>query len=153
MPAAGAPALPVTKHGRALLRAMAASTMLACPKVVQAKALPWATQGLANQQDRSSPPGGPGRGAVRCGAGRNTLWESIVSRPDNPLRSRPNTALAPHSRPAASGAGIASGSPARDPCCRERTPAAPVAVRLATGKRRRCRATRSGAFLFVFVGR
>jgi len=45
-----APALPVTQTQRAQLQKMAASTTLAHRKVVQAKALLWAAQGMANQE-------------------------------------------------------------------------------------------------------
>jgi transposase len=45
-----APALPVTQTQRAQLQKMAASTTLPHRKVVQAKALLWAAQGLANQE-------------------------------------------------------------------------------------------------------
>jgi len=45
-----APALPVTSTQRAQLLKMAASTTLSHRKVVQAKALLWAAQGLANQE-------------------------------------------------------------------------------------------------------
>ena len=45
-----APALPVTQTQRAQMQKMAASTTLPHRKVVQAKALLWAAQGLANQE-------------------------------------------------------------------------------------------------------
>src|SRR5450631_2142776 len=50
MPVMSAPALPVTQIQRAQLQKMAASTTLPHRKVVQAKALLWAAQGLANQE-------------------------------------------------------------------------------------------------------
>ncbi len=50
MPVMTAPALPVTQTQRAQLQKMAASTTLPHRKVVQAKALLWAAQGLANQE-------------------------------------------------------------------------------------------------------
>jgi transposase len=50
MPVITAPALPVTQTQRAQLQKMAASTTLPHRKVVQAKALLWAAQGLANQE-------------------------------------------------------------------------------------------------------
>jgi transposase len=50
MPVMSAPALPVTQTQRAQLQKMAASTTLPHRKVVQAKALLWAAQGLANQE-------------------------------------------------------------------------------------------------------
>jgi DNA-directed RNA polymerase specialized sigma24 family protein len=45
-----APALPVSTEQRVELTRMAKSTALAHRKVVQAKALLWASQGLANQE-------------------------------------------------------------------------------------------------------
>jgi len=50
MPVMSAPALPVTQTQRAQLQKMAASTTSPHRKVVQAKALLWAAQGLANQE-------------------------------------------------------------------------------------------------------
>ena len=50
MPVMTAPALPVTQTQRAQLQKMASSTTLPHRKVVQAKALLWAAQGLANQE-------------------------------------------------------------------------------------------------------
>src|SRR5674476_1619880 len=50
MPVMTAPALSVTQTQRAQLQKMAASTTLPHRKVVQAKALLWAAQGLANQE-------------------------------------------------------------------------------------------------------
>jgi transposase len=50
MPVMTAPALPVTQTQRAQLQKMAASRTLPHRKVVQAKALLWAAQGLANQE-------------------------------------------------------------------------------------------------------
>src|SRR5450756_1382955 len=50
MPVMAAPALPVSQTQRAQLQTMAASTTLPHRKVVQAKALLWAAQGLANQE-------------------------------------------------------------------------------------------------------
>src|SRR5450631_2257359 len=50
MPVITAAALPVTQTQRAQLQKMAASTTLPHRKVVQAKALLWAAQGLANQE-------------------------------------------------------------------------------------------------------
>src|SRR5665811_1781168 len=50
MPVITASALPVTQTQRAQLQKIAASTTLPHRKVVQAKALLWAAQGLANQE-------------------------------------------------------------------------------------------------------
>ena len=50
MPVMTARALSVTQTQRAQLQKMAASTTLPHRKVVQAKALLWAAQGLANQE-------------------------------------------------------------------------------------------------------
>ena len=50
MPVMSAPALPVTQTQRVELQKMAASTTLPHRKVVQAKALLWAAQGIANQE-------------------------------------------------------------------------------------------------------
>src|ERR1035437_5340760 len=50
MPVMTAPALSVTQTQRAQLQKMAASTTLPHRTVVQAKALLWAAQGLANQE-------------------------------------------------------------------------------------------------------
>ena len=50
MPVMSAPALPVTQTQRAQLQKMATSTTLPHRKVVQARALLWAAQGLANQE-------------------------------------------------------------------------------------------------------
>ena len=50
MPLMSAPALPVTRTQRTQLQKMAASTTSPHRKVVQAKALLWAAQGLANQE-------------------------------------------------------------------------------------------------------
>jgi len=50
IPVMTAPALPVTQLQRAQLKKMAASTTLPHRKVLQAKALLWAAQGLANQE-------------------------------------------------------------------------------------------------------
>ena len=62
MPVITAPALPVTQTQRAQLQKMAASTTLPHRKVVQAKALLWAAQGLANQEI-----------ARRCGVDSDTV--------------------------------------------------------------------------------
>ena len=50
MPVMTAPALPLTEIQRVELQRMAVSTTLPHRKVVQAKALLWAGQGLANQE-------------------------------------------------------------------------------------------------------
>jgi len=50
MPIVTAPALPVTKDQRAELQRMAASSSLPHRQVVQAKALLWAAEGVANQE-------------------------------------------------------------------------------------------------------
>jgi hypothetical protein len=50
MPIRTAPALPVSKSQRAELQRMAASSSLPHRQVVQAKALLWAAEGVANQE-------------------------------------------------------------------------------------------------------
>ncbi len=50
MPTKSAPALPATDEQRAELQRMAASTTLPHRKVVQARGLLWATQGVSNQE-------------------------------------------------------------------------------------------------------
>ena len=50
MPVMSAPALPVTKTQRVELVRMASSTTLPHRQVVQAKALLWAADGVANQE-------------------------------------------------------------------------------------------------------
>src|SRR5450759_1194493 len=86
MPVMTAPALPVTQTQRAQLQKMASSTTLPHRKVVQAKALLWAAQGLANQEiarrcdvdsdavrrwrARLAPKGADGVGVIAKGRGR-----------------------------------------------------------------------------------
>ena len=96
VPVMTASALPVTRTQRAKLQKMAVSTTLPHRKVVQAKALLWAAQGLANQEiarrcevdsdavrrwrARFAQEGADGVGVIAKGRGRKSaLVEGIVA--------------------------------------------------------------------------